>query len=172
MRPLVIYASRYGNTKSLAEAIRAGLAEVAGTTPALREVGSLFPGDWREYRPVVIGSPNHWGGPVRSIRQLIDQFAGPFGPPREVAVFDTALAADAGKAVGKLEERIRRVAPSARLLLPGLSGIVLAIRGPLRDGELVRGRVFGHRVAAESLGLSPPAFQEAARPMEPSAASA
>lgn len=147
MRPIVIYTSRYGNTQRVAEAIAAGISEASGSTPTVRTVDSLFPGDWNEYDPIVIGTPTHFGGPVRTIRRLIEEMARIPGRDHRFAFFDTSLADDAGKSTGKLEARLRTVLPRARLVASGVSFIVLGLRGPLRDGELDRAFGFGRQLA-------------------------
>ena len=70
---LVAYESKHGNTKLVAEAIIDGLKKVRGVEPALSELKEVDLTRISEYDMILVGSPNHFGGPTRGVRKFIDK---------------------------------------------------------------------------------------------------
>ncbi|MGQ9596841.1 MAG: flavodoxin family protein [Thermoproteota archaeon] len=64
----VVYDTKYGNTKLVAETIVEGMRETA--ISGVEEVDLKGVAD---YDAILIGSPNHWGGPIGGIKKLIDE---------------------------------------------------------------------------------------------------
>ncbi|MCI4340018.1 MAG: hypothetical protein L3J73_01945 [Thermoplasmata archaeon] len=147
MRSMVIYDSWYGDTRRVAEEIARAIAQTTGVDAALVEVDRAGIGRVHDYDLLVLGTPNHFGGPTRKIRQLVRDLEdlGPF--PGKIALFDTCYAADVGKATGKLVDLLRTVRPPGGAAPARLSVIVEATRGPVRPGELARAHAFGVEVA-------------------------
>ena len=147
VKVLVVYDTKHGNTKLVAESIVDGLEGAGGIEAVVRDVEGLKLHDFPDFDAVLIGSPNHWGGPVRGINRFIDRLGGLETSGKKAAVFDTYLGGDFNKAVSKMEARIKSKAPGLELLSPGLSVKVEGMKGPIADGELPRCREFGERIA-------------------------
>lgn len=75
---IVLYYSRSGNTKEMAEAI-AGAMNDAGLNTECKPVDKVNPDDLPEYDAIVIGSPCYYGQMAAPIKQLIDDLVGRHG---------------------------------------------------------------------------------------------
>jgi flavodoxin len=146
---LVVYDTKYGNTKLVAETIIDGLEGANGMEAVIRDVEGLELDDIPDFNVVLIGSPNHMGGPVRGINKFIDRLGELDTVGKKAAVFDTYLGGDFNKAVSKMEARVEKKAPSLELIPPGLSIKVERTKGPIADGELSKCRDFGEKLASQ-----------------------
>jgi len=144
---IVVYESKYGNTKLVAETIIEGMNEVEGTETAIRELKEVNLDKIIEYDAILVGSPNHFGGPTRSIKKFIDKLGKFPLKGKKFAVFDTYIKGDFEKAVKKMEKRINEKAPELKQIAPGLSIKVQEIEGPILEGELPKCREFGNKIA-------------------------
>jgi len=100
-RVIVAYESKYGNTKLVAETIVEGMKEIEGIEAVLSELKEVDPNKIPDYDAILIGSPNHFGGPTRSIQEFIDKLGELPLKGKLYAVFDTYLGRDFEKAVKK-----------------------------------------------------------------------
>jgi len=148
-RVMVAYQSKYGNTKLVAETIGEGMREVGETEVILREVKKVDFDKIPDYDVILIGSPNHIGGPVGSVKKFIDRLGKLNLQGKQMAVFDTYLGGDFEKAVRKMENRIKEKVPGLKLMVPGLSIRVQGMKGPILDEELPRCKDFGRKVATQ-----------------------
>ena len=142
-RTIIIYESKYGNTRLVAEAIAEGVREVSGVEPMVRELGEVNLEEFSGFEAIIIGSPNHMGNATRGIRKFIDGLGKINLEGKLVAVFDTYMAKDFEKAVKKMEKQIGEKAPSLALAVPGLSVRVDGMKGPVTEGELPKCQDFG-----------------------------
>ncbi|MBS7630695.1 flavodoxin family protein [Candidatus Bathyarchaeota archaeon] len=149
MRVIIIYESKYGNTKRVAEAIAEGLNEVGGVETSVMELKELDLNDIFNYDVILIGSPNHIGGPTRGIKGFIDKLSELELEEKMFAVFDTYLGKDFEKAVKKMEKQIAEKVPKLKRVAQGLSIKVNGLRGPIADRELEKCREFGKNIAVE-----------------------
>jgi len=69
---IVVYESKYGNTKLVAESIIEGMREVSGIEPFLNEIKEVSLNQLVDFNAIVVGSPNHMGSATRSVRKFID----------------------------------------------------------------------------------------------------
>ena len=76
MQVLIMYYSRTGNTKKLAEAIAKGVEEVEGVRPVVKPVSEVTRDDFVESDGVIAGSPVYFGGMVAEMKALFDRFVG------------------------------------------------------------------------------------------------
>jgi len=144
---LIIYESKYGNTRLVAETIAEGvkqIPEVKATVVELKDVDLSIIGD---FDAILVGSPNHMGAATRGIRKFIDKLGELKLQKKQSAVFDTYLAKDFEKAVKKMEKQITEKVTGISLMTPGLSIMVNGMKGPIADGELPKCREFGGTVA-------------------------
>ena len=148
VRVIVVYESRFGNTRRVGEAIVEGMGEVGGVEAVLREAGGVEPDELLGYDLILIGSPNHYGAPTKGVKGFIDGLGEVGLEGGRGAVFDTYLGAGFfGRAVGLMERRLGERVPGLALVVPGLSVRVEGSRGPIAEGELPRCRDFGRRLA-------------------------
>jgi len=143
----VVYDTKYGNTKLVAEKIVEGMREVEGIETSISDVEEVDLERVAGYDAILIGSPNHWGGPVRGVNKLIDKLGKLDLKAKWVAVFDTYIKGDFEKAVKKMEKRINEKVPRLKLIIPGLSIKVGDMKGPIVDGELTKCKEFGRKIA-------------------------
>lgn len=177
MRSVVVYESRHGNTRQIAEAIAEGL----GGVPALEvhEAGDRV----RDAELVVIGGQTQLhalaaqGGERGSptVRGTSPELPDPGAPglrewlrdlPRAqgvyAAAFDTRLDKPRWLTGDAAHSIARRLASNGYEVLGAQSFLVENTEGPLRDGECERARAFGERLAL-SLSAPPAASRRAAR---------
>jgi len=88
---IVVFESRYGNTKLLAEKILEGAREVAGADVSFKELKEVDVNEIPSYDAILIGSPNHIGGPTRGIKGFIDELGKLSLDGKMFAVFDTYM---------------------------------------------------------------------------------
>jgi flavorubredoxin len=145
---IVAYESKYGNTRLVAEAIIEGMKEVEEIETVLSELKEADLNKVPDYDAILIGSPNHWGGPTRGVRKFIDKLGKLNLEGKLFAVFDTCLGKDFEKAVKKMEKRIDEKVPGLELIAPGLSIRVQGMKGPILEEELPKCKEFGSKIAA------------------------
>jgi len=144
---IVVYESKYGNTKLAAEKIIEGMKQVKGIETVLSEVKEVDLHQVSSYDAILIGSPNHIGGPTRGIKKFIDKLGKLNLGEKWFAVFDTYLGKDFEKAVKKMEDGIREKAPGMKRIVPRLSIRVQGMKGPIVEEELPKCKDFGEKIA-------------------------
>jgi len=147
---IVVYESKYGNTKLVAETIIEGIREAQGVETVLNELKKVDLNKIAEYDAILIGSPNHYGGPTKSVREFIDKLEKLNLNGRHFAVFDTYLGKGFfEKAVKKMEKRINEKVPGLKQIAPMLSIAVQGAKGPIVEGELSKCKEFGKKIAIQ-----------------------
>ncbi|MDO8124975.1 MAG: flavodoxin domain-containing protein [Candidatus Hermodarchaeota archaeon] len=149
IRTIIVYDTKYGNTKLVAEKIMEGVSEVEGIETTISDVKDTDPKEAADYDAIVIGSPTHFGGPVRGIKKFIDKLGKLDTKAKWVALFDTYLGEDFEKSVKKMEKRINEKVPKLKLITSGLSIRVDGMKGPVTDGELPKSKDFGKKIATQ-----------------------
>jgi len=69
---LVIYYSRTGNTKKMAESVSEGIKN-EGLEAVLKEVKNVDANELLKYDAIIIGSPTYYGSMACEIKQLLDE---------------------------------------------------------------------------------------------------
>jgi len=69
---LVIYATDYGNTKAMADAIVEGVRSVSGVTATLKTAEEATYHDINDHDALVLGTPVHMGSPDWRVKKFID----------------------------------------------------------------------------------------------------
>ncbi len=149
VKVIVVYDTKYGNTKRVAEKIMEGLGEVQGIETIISDVKETDPKKAVDYDAILIGSPTHFGGPVRGINKFIDKLGKLDLKAKWVAVFDTYLGEDFEKSVKKMEKRISEKVPKLKRITSGLSIRVDGMKGPVTEGEFPKCKDFGKRIATQ-----------------------
>jgi NAD(P)H dehydrogenase (quinone) len=76
MKILVLYYSKGGNTRSLAEAIGEGAGQVEGVEVVLRHTRDVNKDDFVSAQGLIIGSPVYFGTMAAQLKQVLDDFVG------------------------------------------------------------------------------------------------
>jgi len=149
-KAIVVYESKYGNTKLVGEAIVEGMSKVEGIETVIEELKEVDLDKIAGYDAILIGSPNHYGGPTKGIMNFIDNLGKLNLEGKLVAVFDTYLGKGFfEKAVKRMEKRINEKVPGLKQTGPRLSVEVQGSKGPIVDRELPKCKEFGRNIAAQ-----------------------
>jgi len=149
VKVFVVYDTKCGNTKLVAETIIEGMKEVKGIETAISDVEEVDIEKVADYDAILIGSPNHMGGPVRGIKKFIDKLGKLKLKAKWVAIFDTYMGGDFEKATKKMEKRIGEKVPGLKSITSGLSIKVGGMEGPIVEGELPKCKDFGKKIATQ-----------------------
>ena len=146
---IVIYESKYGNTRLVAETIAEGMREVSEVKTVLSELKEVDLNQLNEFDAILVGSPNHIGNATKNIRKFIDGLGKLDLEGKLTAVFDTYIGNDFAKAVKKMEKQMSKKAPGLKLAAHGLSIKVEGMKGPITEGELSKCREFGVKISTQ-----------------------
>lgn len=152
MKVIVMYDSKYGNTKLAAETIADGMKEFDEIEVSVVNVKDADAGKVTEGDVLVLGAPNHMARPSRTMRKFVDTLIEVNLKASNVAVFGTysGKLRDPDRAVKWTEKTLRGRLPKIGLILPSLSVRVHGVTGPIFDGELERCKEFGKRIAYQA----------------------
>ncbi len=76
MQVLVLYYSRTGNTKRLAEEVAKGVNEVEGVRALLRSTKEVTKEDFVNSDGIIAGSPVYFGTMASELKEVFDKFVG------------------------------------------------------------------------------------------------
>ena len=76
MQVLVLYFSKSGNTKKLAENIAEGIEEIDGVNALLRNTNDVTKEDFLASDGIVAGSPVYFGTMAADLKRIFDEFVG------------------------------------------------------------------------------------------------
>ena len=74
MKVLVLYYSKGGNTKKLAQAVMEGVEQVEGVAGVLKNTSDATRDDFTEAGGVIAGSPVYFGTMAAPLKQVLDEF--------------------------------------------------------------------------------------------------
>jgi flavodoxin len=149
MKVFIIYDSKYGNTKIVAESILENLKQVERIEAEIGYAKEVDPQKLICYDALMIGAPNHMGRPSRTIQKFIDELGKLDLKAKNGAVFGTysGRLRPVDRAVKKMEIILGKKLPNLKLLSPSLSVKVKGVKGPIAEGELSKVKEFGNRIA-------------------------
>lgn len=145
MKAIVFYDSRYGNTETISLAIVRGLKAGGVDDVLVMKLKTADEDDFKDRQLWVVGSPTRWGSASFGLRTLLKNAIKDEGKDRRAAVFDTRFENMHRGAAEKLKVIFERA--GMVLVLPPESYKVMAIKGPLADGEEARAEEYGKRIA-------------------------
>lgn len=129
---LVIYYSRSGNTKKMAESVVEGINK-EGLEAILKDVKEVEVDELLKYEGIVIGSPTYYGSMACEIKRLLD---------------------DSVKFHGKLDGKVGAAFSSSANVGGGNETTVLDIlNGLLIHGMIIQGDPHGDHYGPVSIGL-------------------
>ncbi|UCF12686.1 MAG: FprA family A-type flavoprotein [Thermoplasmatales archaeon] len=146
MKAIVVYDSKYGNTKIVAEKIVEGISEAGEVDATLNRISEVDIKKIPDYDIILVGSPNHMGGPTRSVKKFIDGLKKLEMKEKYIAIFDTYMGGDFEKAVKKMKSRIKEKVPGSKPEILELSIKVQGMKGPIEVDELPKCKEFGHNI--------------------------
>ena len=76
MNVLILYYSKGGNTRELAEAIAEGAGQVDGVEAVLRHTRDVSKDDFVAADGLIVGSPVYFGTMAAELKQILDEFVG------------------------------------------------------------------------------------------------
>ncbi|NVM19856.1 MAG: flavodoxin family protein [Candidatus Lokiarchaeota archaeon] len=150
MKVLIAYDSKYGNTEKVARLIAEGIASSENNEVVVNNVKDVELKKEDSYDLILIGSPNHFGRHIGSVKKFINKLPKSQLRVKAYAVFDTYITSDFEKAVKKMEQQISEMMPDLTKASPGLSIKVEGTgtsKGPIADEELPKCKEFGIKLA-------------------------
>ena len=148
MNVLIVYETKFGNTKQAAETIAEGLKEGEQIKTEVINVNDVDYSKVKDFDAIIIGSPTWAGNCTDTIKKFVDELAGLSLSGKSYAVFDTNSGIPLlSKAVKKMEKLIGKKIPSLKKILPGLPVRVKGTKGPIVEGELPKCHNFGKEIA-------------------------
>ena len=151
-KAIVVYESKYGNTKRVAEAIIEGMKQAGEIDCKLVATGEIHTDELAKYDAALFGCPNHGQIPSRGMTTFIDRASTVDLSDKVGAAFDTYMGGNKGVAVKKLERKIREKLPGLSLIVEGHSAEVAGRQGPLLEGEIPKAIEFGKAVGQKIIG--------------------
>jgi menaquinone-dependent protoporphyrinogen IX oxidase len=148
MKALVVYESKFGNCKQVAEAIASGMMD-AGMDATPVHAGQVDMTRVLEYDAILVGSPIRIGRPLGRARRFVKQLRGLSLEGKTMAVFETRMNPQQTY-TSKLEALIKANIPTASIYQPGFSALVTDLKGPLAEEALPEATEYGRNLA-ESL---------------------
>ncbi len=148
---LIVYDSKFGNTKRLAEEIAAGIQEAGEIQCKVENIKDLDRGEAASFEAVLFGCPVHVMRATRGIIGAIKKVAKDGLDGKLVTTFETYMGNHNGKALRKMEELLTKKTPEARLVTPGFSALVDGYEGPLNEEDAARGKEFGKMIGQDLL---------------------
>ncbi|MBW7881381.1 MAG: flavodoxin family protein [Caldilineaceae bacterium] len=146
MKTLVVYFSRFGNTRKVAEAIAARLRS-AGTVQLIG-AEELPATDLDGVDLVVMGTPTHNMNLPAAVKPLFDSLARGRFKGKPVAAFDTSYKLSwwlrPFTAAKRLSRKLRRF--GGRQIVPPETFLVVEREGPLYEGELQRAALWADTI--------------------------
>jgi NAD(P)H dehydrogenase (quinone) len=76
MQVLILYYSRTGNTKLLAEEVAKGVREVQGVDCIIKSNTEVTKNDLLAADGIIAGSPNYFGSMASELKEIFDRFVG------------------------------------------------------------------------------------------------
>ena len=74
MQVLILYFSKTGNTKKLAEEISVGVNEIKGINCILRSTSEVTKDDFLDSQAIIAGSPVYFGTMAAELKEVFDKF--------------------------------------------------------------------------------------------------
>ncbi|MFW9972219.1 MAG: flavodoxin family protein [Candidatus Odinarchaeota archaeon] len=143
MKVLIAYDTKYGNTKRVGELIAEGINTVDGNEVIIENVKDVNLNKEETYDLILIGSPNHMGSHVGSVKKFIKTLSKATLKVGSYAAFDTYMAKDFEKVVKKIEKQVNSTMPDLKKAFPGLSIQVSGMKGPIVEEDLEKCKDFG-----------------------------
>lgn len=152
MQVLVLYYSKGGNTRRLAEAVAEGVQQVEGVQVLLRHTQDVVRDDFVNSQGVIAGSPVYFGSMAAELKKVLDEFV---SIRRQMEDKVGAVFATSGDPTGGKETTMMSIIQALLIYGMIIAGDPLAATGHYGvacvgapdSGTLENGRKLGRRVA-------------------------
>jgi flavodoxin len=135
MKALVVYDTKFGNTKQVAEAI----AEVLNAE--VINVSAIDPSKLRQYDVFAFGCPVHAWNMSSGMKKALKILEGESFVGKKVGTFDTRIASRfAGNAAKKIQSKLKKL--GFDIAMKPVHFIVTGREGPLAEGEIEKVEAF------------------------------
>jgi len=150
-KAIVVYYTRFGNTRQAAEAICEGIKE-GGLEAECKEIKDIKPEDLAQYDVILVGTPTHYGSMAEEMGKFVEALKEVELKGKRAAAFDTRYAGEKTGGLSELEKYMKKL--GMEIILPGLAVLLPAgdAWGPLREGEITKCRKFGESIAQKISG--------------------
>lgn len=150
-KAIVVYYTRFGNTRQAAEAICEGIKE-GGLDAECREIKDVKSEDLTQYDVILVGTPTHYGGIADEVGKFVDALKEVELKGKKAAAFDTRYEGEEKGGLSELENYMKKL--GMEIILPGLAVLLPAgdAWGPLREGEIPKCKEFGKSIAQKMSG--------------------
>ena len=139
-KAIVVYDTKYGNTKKVAEDIASGI-EGEGIEVSLKEIKDTSSNEIVQYDLFVIGAPTQMGSAKKDTKKFLKKLKGTDLSTVKFAAFDTRLKSASKGATMKIENMLTELGASK--LTDSLAISVGGIKGPLEDSAEEKSKAFG-----------------------------
>ncbi len=147
MKTLIVYDTKYGNTKKVAKLIGEGLKTIEDNEVIIEYVEEIDLNKEQIYDLILIGSPNHYGTYTKPIKNFIANLPESSLKGNTYAVFGTYMYKNYQRVIKGMEKQINEVMPNMVKTSPGLSIRVATNKGPIKDEEFPKCREFGIKLS-------------------------
>jgi flavodoxin len=135
MKAIVVYDTKFGNTKQVAE----GIAEVLNAE--IINVSAIDPSQIKEYDVFAFGCPVHAWNMSSGMKTALKRLEGESFVGKKAATFDTRIASRfAGNAASKIQKKLKKL--DFKIAMKPVHFIVTGREGPLADGEMEKVQAF------------------------------
>ena len=149
---IVIFDTKHGNTKQIAEEICAGIREAGDIDCTAVNFKDTDPSSLGSYDGILFGCPVHAFTATRGMKGFIKKAAKAGLAGKTGTTFETYLApGHLGKATKKLESIIADKIPALSVITPGFSALVKSMQGPLVESEIPKAHEFGQQFGQKLL---------------------
>jgi flavodoxin len=151
-KAIVVYYTRFGNTRKAAEAICDGIKEGGIEVAECKDVKDVKPEELTQYNVFVFGTPTHHGGVADEMRAFMEALRKIDLKGKNSAAFDTRYGGEKIGGSEELEKYIKEF--DMNITLRGLHVLLPAgdAWGPLRNGEQHKCKEFGKMIAQKISG--------------------
>ncbi|MFX1577418.1 MAG: flavodoxin family protein [Promethearchaeota archaeon] len=135
MKAVVVYDTKFGNTKQVAE----GIAEVLNAD--IINVSAIDSSKLREYDVFAFGCPVHAWNMSAGMKKALKLLEGESFVGKKVGTFDTRIASRfAGNAAKKIQSKLKKL--GFDIAMKPVHFIVTGREGPLAEGEMEKVKAF------------------------------
>ncbi|MFW9934564.1 MAG: flavodoxin family protein [Candidatus Thorarchaeota archaeon] len=135
MKAVVVYDTKFGNTKQVAE----GIAKVLNAD--IINVSAIDPSKLREYDVFAFGCPVHAWNMSSGMKKALKILEGESFVGKKVGTFDTRIASRfAGNAAKKIQNKLKKL--GFEIAMKPVHFIVTGREGPLAEGEMEKVEAF------------------------------
>lgn len=146
MKGMVVYQSKWGNSRQIAEAIGGGLVEAGHDTDVVAVESAGGPDPTLDF--FVVGGPTRGARAYGPIKKFAKRMSGESWKGKRFATFSTGGTIATNKPNTQASERIYEILEANGLepLEAPFKAGVQGMHGPLMDGELERAAEFGRQL--------------------------